>query len=142
MLPSFTERNRPAAEGGPKGVQRTHASQLKESEALFNSYEHLQGLQRSDEALKMLRKIASLVKPIMRKRGWTVQILAEFLPTEQMLLGLNVNRGYRICIRLRYHNNPDLFLPEEQVVDTMLHELCHNVWGDHDSNFHTLCKFS
>lgn len=138
MVPTYTGRNRPAANGGPSGVQRLYATQLKETEALFNSYEHLQGLPRTDAALTMLRKVASLVKPIMRKRGWTVQILAEFLPVEQNLLGLNVNKGYKICIRLRYHNNPDLFLPVEQVVDTMLHELSHNVWGDHDSNFHKL----
>lgn len=86
----------------------------------------------------MLRQVASLVKPIMRKRGWKVQVLAEFLPPEQNLLGLNINKGYKICIRLRYHNNPDLFLPLEQVIDTMLHELSHNVWGEHDSNFHKL----
>ncbi|KAK1036237.1 hypothetical protein LTS16_013942 [Friedmanniomyces endolithicus] len=144
VVPSFTDRdrdpnrNRKTAQGGPSGVQRSYASELRESESLFNSYEHLQGLQRGDAALKMLRQIASLVKPIMRKRGWTVQILAEFLPPEQNLLGLNVNKGYKICLRLRYHNNPDLFLPTEQVVDTMLHELSHNVWGAHDSNFHQL----
>ncbi|KAK4550065.1 hypothetical protein LTR36_003032 [Oleoguttula mirabilis] len=138
MVPSYTGRNLPAAKGGPSGVQRSSAAQLKETEALFNSYEHLQGLPRGDAALTMLRKVASLVKPIMRKRGWTVQILAEFLPVEQNLLGLNVNKGYKICVRLRYHNHPDLFLPVEQVVDTMLHELSHNVWGDHDSNFHQL----
>lgn len=138
MVPSYTGRNRPAANGGPSGVQRSYASQLREAEALFNSYEHLQGLPRGDAALTMLRKVASLVKPIMRKREWTVQILAEFLPPEQNLLGLNINKGYKICIRLRYHINPDLFLPVEQVVDTMLHELSHNVWGDHDSNFHRL----
>ncbi|KAK3669845.1 hypothetical protein LTR78_010303 [Recurvomyces mirabilis] len=136
--PSYTGRNRTSAKGGPSGVQRSYASEFRETEALFNSYEHLQGLQRGDAALKMLRQVASLVKPIMRKRGWKVQILAEFLPAEQNLLGLNINRGYKICIRLRYHNNPDLFLPIEQVVDTMLHELSHNVWGEHDSNFHRL----
>ncbi|KAK0906186.1 hypothetical protein LTS16_012168, partial [Friedmanniomyces endolithicus] len=144
VVPSFTDRdrdhnrNRKTAKGGPSGVERSYASELKESESLFNSYEHLQGLQRGDVALKMLRQVASLVKPIMRKRGWTVQILAEFLPPEQNLLGLNVNKGYKICLRLRYQNNPDLFLPTEEVVDTMLHELSHNVWGAHDSNFHQL----
>ncbi|KAI6985942.1 zinc ion binding protein, partial [Hortaea werneckii] len=137
-MPQHTPRNRGRTKGGPSGVQRSYASQLKETEALFTSYEHLQGLPRGDAALTMLRKVASLVKPIMRKRGWKVQILAEFLPPEQNLLGLNINKGYKICIRLRYHNNPDLFLPTEQVVDTMLHELSHNVWGDHDSNFHRL----
>ncbi|KAH9826277.1 zinc finger protein domain [Teratosphaeria destructans] len=135
---SYSGRNRPAATGGPSGVHRSYASQLREPEALFHSYEHLQGLPRPDTALTMLRKVASMVKPIMRKRAWKVQILAEFLPAEPNLLGLNINRGYKVCIRLRYHNHPDLFLPIEQVVDTMLHELSHNVWGDHDTNFHRL----
>lgn len=134
----YSGRNRRSAKGGPSGVQRSYASQLKESDSLFTTYEHLQGLPRGDSALTMLRKVASIVKPIMRKRGWRVQVLAEFLPPENNLLGLNINKGYKICIRLRYHNNPDLFLPLEEVVDTMLHELSHNVWGDHDSNFHKL----
>lgn len=86
-MSGYTGRNRPAAGGGPSGVQRSYASQLKESEPLFNSYEHLQGLPRGDSALQMLRKIASLVKPIMRKRGWRVQVLAEFLPQEVSLKG-------------------------------------------------------
>lgn len=137
-VPQYIGRNRAPAHGGPSGVQRSYASELRETEALFNSYEHLQGLPRSDVALTMLRKVASLVKPIMRKRGWRVQILAEFLPAEQNLLGLNINKGYKICIRLRYHNNPDLFLAIEEVVDTMLHELSHNIWCEHDSRFHAL----
>ena len=133
-------RNRSANDGGggSQGVQRSYASQLKEHEPLFTTYEHLKGLPRSDSALTMLRKVASMVKPIMRKQGWRVEVLAEFLPPEANLLGLNINKGYKICIRLRYPNNPDLFLPIEQVVDTMLHELSHNVWGAHDSSFHKL----
>lgn len=138
IMSGYNGHNRAVANGGPQGVQRSYASALQESEALFSSYEHLQGLPRGDAALTMLRKVASLVKPIMRKRNWHVQILAEFLPPEQRLLGLNINRGFKICIRLRYHNNPDLFLPMEHVVDTMLHELSHNVWGEHDSRFHAL----
>ncbi|KAM0722328.1 hypothetical protein Q7P37_001769 [Cladosporium fusiforme] len=136
--PSFSGRNRSAKDGGPSGVQRNYATSLKEYEPLFNTYEHLSGLPRGDAALTLLRKVASTVKPIMRKHGWRVQILAEFLPPEGNLLGLNINRGYKICIRLRYHSNPDLFLPLEQIVDTMLHELSHNKWGDHDSKFHAL----
>jgi len=136
--PSFSGRNRTPKEGGPTSVQRNNATQLKEHEPLFNCYEHLAGLPRGDAALTLLRRVASTVKPIMRKRGWRVQILAEFLPPEGNLLGLNINRGYKICIRLRYHNNTDLFLPLEQIVDTMLHELSHNKWGEHDHKFHAL----
>ncbi|CAK4030863.1 DNA-dependent metalloprotease WSS1 [Lecanosticta acicola] len=134
----FSGRNKHSANGGPSGVQRSYASQLQEKESLFTTYEHLNGLERGDAALTMLRKVASIVKPIMRKRGWRVQVLAEFLPPENNLLGLNINKGYKICLRLRYHNNSDLFLPLEDVVDTLLHELSHNVWGEHDSNFHKL----
>ncbi|WPH02501.1 Hypothetical protein R9X50_00536600 [Acrodontium crateriforme] len=137
-MAGHTGRNRALANGGPRGVHRSYASALKEHEGLFNSYEHLQGLPRADTALTMLRKMASLVKPIMRKRNWKVQILSEFLPPEQNLLGLNINKGYKICIRLRYHNNTDLFLPMEQIVDTMLHELSHIIWGEHDGRFHAL----
>lgn len=136
--PSFSGRNRTPKEGGPTSVQRNNATHLKEHEPLFNCYEHLAGLPRGDAALTLLRRVASTVKPIMRKRGWRVQILAEFLPPEGNLLGLNINRGYKICIRLRYHNNTDLFLPLEQIVDTMLHELSHNKWGEHDHKFHAL----
>lgn len=134
----YSGRNRGTSKGGSSGVQRSSAAQLRENEPLFTTYEHLQGLQRGDAALTLLRKIAVMVKPIMRKRGWRVQVLAEFLPPEQNLLGLNINKGYKICIRLRYHHSPDLFLPLEELVDTMLHELSHNVWGEHDSNFHRL----
>lgn len=40
----------------------------------------------------MLKKIASLVKPIMRARKWRVKELAEFFPTEANLLGAYTHR--------------------------------------------------
>lgn len=126
--PGFRGHNKAASKGGPKGVQRSTAIQLKEHEPLFTTYEHLSGQERGDAALLMLRKASSVVKPIMQKHGWRVKVLAEFLPPEQNLLGLNINKGYKICIRLRYHHSHDLFLPFEDVVDTLLHELCHNIW--------------
>jgi hypothetical protein len=52
--------------------------------------------------------------------------------------GLNVNRGQKICIRLRYPGDQTQFLPLEQVVDTMLHELSHNAIGPHNAEFHAL----
>lgn len=51
------------------------------------SFSHLARLQREKEALFILKKIASVVKPIMRARGWVVRELAEFYPNEQNLLG-------------------------------------------------------
>jgi len=100
------------------------------------SYEHLKGLPRSDEALTFLQRVASRVKPIMRKHGWRLPVLAEFFPDSPNLLGLNVNMGEKILVRLRHGRAHDQFLPEEDVIHTMLHELTHNVHGPHDQNFY------
>lgn len=85
-------------------------------------YQHEKSRPKEAEALHMLRKIASLVKPIMRRRGWKLGVLTEFWPEEKNLLGLNINRGERICLRLRAPFDERQFLPLEQVTDTMLHE--------------------
>jgi len=60
----------------------------KEHDALISSYEHLPTMPRAADALHTIRKIASLVKPIMRKHGWRVRILSEFYPDDQRLLGM------------------------------------------------------
>jgi DNA-dependent metalloprotease WSS1 len=49
-----------------------------------------------------------------------------------------VNKGQKIYLRLRYPGDQNQFLPQEQVVDTMLHELSHNVHGPHDDKFNAL----
>ncbi|KAJ8066678.1 hypothetical protein OCU04_005721 [Sclerotinia nivalis] len=109
-----------------------------EHDALISSYSHLKGKRREAEALHSLKKIASVVKPIMRARHWRVGTLTEFYPDQQNLLGLNVNNGQKICLRLRYPGDQNQFLPMEEVVDTMLHELCHNEIGPHNQQFHAL----
>ncbi|KAL8714893.1 MAG: hypothetical protein Q9220_001406 [cf. Caloplaca sp. 1 TL-2023] len=111
---------------------------MHEHDPLVSEYQHEKHRPRESEALQSLRKVASLVKPIMRQRGWRVGILTEFFPPEQNLLGLNWNRGQKICLRLRYPGDERQFLPLEQVVDTMLHELCHNEHGPHNEAFHNL----
>ncbi|KKO97530.1 hypothetical protein THAR02_10369 [Trichoderma harzianum] len=111
---------------------------MPEHDPLVLSYTHLAQFRRAGEALTILKKVASLVKPIMRSRGWKVGELVEFYPNQQNLLGLNVNRGMRICLRLRYPQDQNQFLPTESIVDTMLHELCHIVHGPHDAKFHAL----
>ncbi|EOA86332.1 uncharacterized protein SETTUDRAFT_161218 [Exserohilum turcica Et28A] len=111
---------------------------MREIDAHFDAYEHLKHLPRDGEALHTLRKAASMVKPMMRKRGWKVGTLAEFLPDEPQLLGLNINRTERILIRLRYHHDSRQFLSMEQVTDTLLHELCHIVIGPHNVDFNNL----
>jgi hypothetical protein len=66
-------------------------STMPEHDALISEYSHLKQFPREKDALHALQKIASLVKPIMRARGWTVGTLAEFYPDSHNLLG---TQGY------------------------------------------------
>ncbi|KAL0571984.1 hypothetical protein V5O48_009986 [Marasmius crinis-equi] len=104
------------------------------TESFIKSFSHLKNLKYSDNALNMLQRIASLVKPIMKKHGWVLPCLAEFYPDQHNLL--DVNGGEKILLRLRPPYNADIFLQEEEVVQTMLHELTHNVQGPHDDKFY------
>ena len=63
------------------------------------SYEHLKGLPKPDEALTLLRKIASRVKPIMRKHHWRLPVLAEFFPDNPGLLGACAYASYVLWYR-------------------------------------------
>ncbi|KAL1669103.1 WLM domain-containing protein [Schizophyllum commune] len=82
----------------------------------------------------MLKRVASLAKPIMRKRSWHLPTLGEFLPDDPNLL--DVNRGHQIFLRLRPAANPSTFYDLEFVMGTMLHELTHNHRGPHDEVFY------
>ncbi|BFZ65069.1 hypothetical protein YB2330_006232 [Saitoella coloradoensis] len=88
-------------------------------------------------ALHLLHRIASLVKPIMCAHSFSIGILAEFLPSDPCLLGLNVNRTQKICLRLRRSGSGD-WLGEDELVGTMLHELTHITHGPHDTKFYAL----
>ncbi|KAJ2719194.1 hypothetical protein GGI07_005359 [Coemansia sp. Benny D115] len=89
-------------------------------------------------ALVLLQRIAAQVRPVMAKRGWHVGVLREFFPGDARLLGLNVNRGQEIRIRLRPAHDDRQFLIYEDLVGTMLHELVHIVQGPHDAVFYRL----
>ena len=57
------------------------------SQSSVQSFTHLKNQPNGDRALHILQRIASLVKPIMRKHGWTLPVLAEFFPENPTLLG-------------------------------------------------------
>lgn len=63
---------------------------MSEISPLVLSYSHLKDLPRANDALHSLKKIASLVKPLMRARGWSVSQLAEFYPGQHNLLGKRI----------------------------------------------------
>lgn len=102
---------------------------MVELDPLISQYSHLNKYDREADALHALKKIASLVKPLMRARNWKVGLLAEFYPKENNLLGkkslyhvqyiltapgVNFNKGMKICLRLRYAGDKNQFLPMEQ----------------------------
>ncbi|EGN93180.1 hypothetical protein SERLA73DRAFT_190082 [Serpula lacrymans var. lacrymans S7.3] len=106
------------------------------SDTFVKSFTHLKDRPKAERALPMLQRIASLVKPIMRKRSWVLPVLSEFFPDSPNLVGLNINGGEQILLRLRPAWAADTFYEEEQVVKVMLHELTHNVHGPHDEKFY------
>ncbi|KAL1563000.1 hypothetical protein AAHA92_05512 [Salvia divinorum] len=93
---------------------------------------------KEEEARKILDRIANQVQPIMRKHNWRVKVLSEFWPKNRALLGLNVGRGIHVKLRLRRSDRDEEFLPYHEVLDTMLHELCHNVHSPHNASFYKL----
>ncbi|KAF8316622.1 WLM-domain-containing protein [Clavulina sp. PMI_390] len=106
------------------------------TDSYVNSFQNLPGRPHADKAIPLLQKIASLVKPIMRSHGWRLPLLSEFFPDNPALVGLNVNGGQQILLRLRPHWAPNTFYSEEEIVGVMLHELTHNVHGPHDDRFY------
>ena len=57
------------------------------TDVYVKSFTHLKDRHRANDALRLLQRIASLVKPIMRKRGWVLPVFAEFFPDNPNLLG-------------------------------------------------------
>lgn len=76
----------------------------------------------------------------MKENVLKVGTLAEFYPRQSNLLGLNVNMGQKILLRLRSPHNECSFLSREQVMQTMIHELTHNLIGPHNNKFHKQMK--
>lgn len=78
---------------------------------------------------------------ILSRTGELTRYVLSIIPgwlDANMSAGLNVNRGQKILLRLRYPGDRNQFMPIEDVTDTMLHELSHIVHGPHDGKFHAL----
>ncbi|KAI9179643.1 Transporter of the ATP-binding cassette (ABC) [Blastocladiella emersonii ATCC 22665] len=93
---------------------------------------------RVDEARDLLTRAAAQVEPLMRKRSWKVGKLREFFPSDKCLLGLNINRGMEVRVRLRPAHNPDSFYDYDFILGTLLHELVHNRIAPHNAAFQAL----
>lgn len=101
--------------------------------------EKLAVLQRKpnrEYALNIIRDIAHQVSYLMRENKLRVGQLVEFYPKNKRLLGMNVNGGSKIMLRLRHPNDESEFLSRESILATMLHELTHNLFGPHNVSFY------
>ena len=100
------------------------------------------------EAERLLQKLATDpgIIEIMKTRKFKVGVLTEMSPVEAQermakrgtpnmdLLGYNQNYGGMIVLRLRTDTLKG-FRPYHDLINTLIHELTHNVWGPHDNNF-------
>ncbi|KAL1092273.1 hypothetical protein V6Z11_D07G212300 [Gossypium hirsutum] len=101
----------------------------------------------ASEALKRMHMLAADpgIIAIMSKHRWRVGVMTEMAPvgyvgvSPKCILGFNKNHGEEISLRLR---TDDLkgFRKYESIKKTLLHELAHMVFSEHDSNFHALDK--
>jgi len=100
------------------------------------------------DAEKLLQKLATDpgIIDIMKSRSFEVGILTEMSPAEAQdrmakkgtpgmdLLGYNQNSGEMIVLRLRTDNTKG-FRPYHDLINTLIHELTHNVISPHDASF-------
>ncbi|XP_065874467.1 uncharacterized protein [Euphorbia lathyris] len=99
----------------------------------------------ASEALKRMHMLAADpgIVAIMNKHCWRVGIMTEMAPvgyvgvSPKCILGFNKNHGEEISLRLR---TDDLkgFRKYESIKKTLLHELAHMVFSEHDANFFAL----
>ncbi|KAF9428005.1 hypothetical protein BGZ94_003642 [Podila epigama] len=101
---------------------------------LVSKFACLTSKKNHEEALRILKRVATMVKPIMKAHNWKIGTLAEFYRSG--LLGMNTNKGAKIELCLRKHDNENEFLPWQEIIGTMLHELAHNIRGPHDAQFY------
>jgi hypothetical protein len=72
-----------------------------QSDICIQLIKHDLNVANSEDARIALERVSKLVTPLMKRRGWKVGCLMEFYPSNESLLGLNINRGKTIKIRLR-----------------------------------------
>ncbi|KAH8091744.1 WLM domain-containing protein [Cristinia sonorae] len=128
-------RGKPQAKLRSTGPSSSSSSQYK-----FHAIRPHPQLPSSPAALGVLNRLADdpAIRHVMQVHKFIVGVLTEFAPHEHPdKLGYNTNAGQMISLRIRT-NLYDGFRPYLDIRKVLLHELTHNVWGDHDNNFKEL----
>ncbi|ORZ25490.1 WLM domain-domain-containing protein [Absidia repens] len=112
---------------------------VKDIKYTFHSIKVLPEFTQQDKARQLLERLRDDrgVRAIMEQRRWSVGELIELSPVEASILGYNRNAGQLIAVRLRTDDFSG-FRHYDSVRKVLLHELTHNVWSEHDDNFHAL----
>jgi hypothetical protein len=137
------KRNRILRERALKAPTKVRSTGTSSSAALsyrFHSLEPLQHLPNPSSALAILTRLSNdpAIRHVMQQHQFSVGVLTELAPHENPeLLGLNVNRGQAIKLRIRT-NVYDGFRVYKEIRKVLCHELAHNVWSDHGNNFKEL----
>lgn len=122
----------PGPKPGPNGPNRPSPV------ASIAKIASLKRFDNRDYALELLHDVAKAVGPLMHHFNFKLGMLCEMYPKNPQLLGLNVNHGQKILLRLRPPYAEHSFYPMSDLIGTMLHELAHNVHGPHDAKFYAL----
>lgn len=147
------ERRRAARRAGIASTASSSSSSANTNTNSEYTFGELKVLQYADgvvnpppeKAMELLRQLAedSGVRAVMQKHKYKVNLLSEMHPegkvgvSEVCVLGYNVNQGQEISLRLR---TDDLrgFRRLRDIKLTLMHELAHNEYREHDENFKTL----
>jgi len=117
-------------------LRSTDSSSSSSHQYRFHRIEPLPHLPRPEMAMESLTSLSRdpAVLHIMQKHRFSVGLLTELAPHEHPgLLGLNVNNGAAIKLRIRL-DTYDGFRPYLEVRRVLCHELAHNVWGEHNND--------
>ncbi|CAG8741896.1 31629_t:CDS:2 [Racocetra persica] len=117
-----------------------------DSKYTFHKIEVIEHFPNPDRARALLEKLRDDrgIRGIMSHYKWSVGILHYVndksnycTAAEKTILGFNKNGGQLISLRLRTDDMRG-FRHYPEIRRVLLHELTHNVWSDHDDNFHRL----
>ncbi|KAH7335463.1 WLM domain-containing protein [Rhizoctonia solani] len=125
---------------GPTKVRSTTGSTVGNTQFRFHRIEPHASLPNPTLARDLLSKLSTdpAILNIMLSHKFTVGLLTELAPHEHPhLLGLNVNAGQSILLRIRT-DAYDGFRTYAEIRRVLCHELAHNVYGGHGDDFKTL----
>ncbi|KAK5091831.1 hypothetical protein LTR70_006361 [Exophiala xenobiotica] len=126
----------------PPAPHYPQLSTSAQTQSIVNTIYHIRQISadvrqpKYENALDTLRSLQFLCQNIMTKHNLRVDYLWELDPTHHGVNGCNIGQGQQIMVRLRNETNAD-FRSMEEIMDTMLHELAHNHYPEHDRHFYS-----